>query len=253
VASPAEALAPAAPLLRLRALEVGYGGRALLPPISFEVRPGELWALVGPNGGGKSTLLGTVVGLLPPVGGGVDRPSGAVVGYVPQRTSVDMAVPARVIDLVRGGHDRGLSFLSPLHPLRGRAAVARAMAETRTEALAHQRFAALSEGQKQRVLLARALVGDPRLLVLDEPTSAMDLGAERAVFELLERLRRERDLAVIVVGHHLPVLLGRATHVALVDQDEGLAVTGPVHEVTRSPAFLARFGALLEPPPGRAR
>jgi zinc transport system ATP-binding protein len=243
------AIRPAGPaLLALRSLTVGHGGRAILPPLSLEVRSGELWALVGPNGGGKTTLLRTLVGLLPPVAGTVERPAGEAVGYVPQRSSVDPAVPERVIDLVRGGLDRGLSFLSPLYRRRRRGAVARVLAETSLEALAREPFATLSEGQKQRVLLARALVGDPRLLVLDEPTAAMDVAAERAVFALLERLRRERDLGVVVVGHHLPVLLRGATHVALVDKDDGLAVAGPAGEILRSDAFVARYGGGLAEP-----
>ena len=244
---------PPAPLLRLRSLVVGHGGRALLPPVSFDVRPGELWALVGPNGGGKTTLLRTAVGLLPPIAGAVERgavagrPAPVGIGYVPQRGSIDLAVPNRVIDLVRGGLDRGRSFLSPLHPRRCRAAVARAIADAALGALVDAPFSTLSEGQKQRVLLARALVGEPRLLVLDEPTSAMDLAAERAVFALLERLRRERELGMLVVGHHLQVLLRAATHVALVDQDDGLVLAGPLSLVIGSRAFADRFGTLLEP------
>jgi zinc transport system ATP-binding protein len=245
---------PRAPaLLGLRALEVGFGGRALLPPISFEVRPGELWALLGPNGGGKTTLLRTLVGLLPAVGGAVERPVGLAIGYVPQRSSIDPAVPERVIDLVRGGLDRGLSFLSPGFRRRHREGVARVLAETSLEALAREPFATLSEGQKQRVLLARALVGEPRLLVLDEPTAAMDVAAERAVFALLDRLRRERDLGVVVVGHHLPELLRGATHVVLVDKDDGTALAGPAATVIRSPSFVARFGGRFEPAPAEGR
>ena len=246
----------AVPLLRLRSLEVGYTGRALLPPVSLDVLPGEFWALVGPNGGGKTTLLRTAVGLLSPVRGLIERPPGLAVGHAPPRSSVDPAVPNRVIDLVRGGLDRGLSFLSPLASRRGREAVEKALSETGLEGLAREPFATLSEGQKQRVLLARALVGEPGLLVLDEPTSAMDLAAERAVFALLDELRRSRGLGVMVVGHHLHALLARATPVALVDKDDRLAIHGPRDRVTGSEAFVDRFGAFAVPArrdDGRAR
>lgn len=237
------------PLLRLRSLEAGHAGRAILPPISLDLLPGELWALLGPNGGGKTTLLRTVVGLLPPVGGAVERTPGVAVGYVPQRASIDPAVPNRVIDLVRGGLDRNLSFLSPLSPRRRGDAVAGALAACGVEELTGEPFATLSEGQKQRVLLARALAGDPQVLVLDEPTSAMDRNAERSVLSLLARLRRERELGLIVVGHHVQALLAHATHAALLDKDARLALHGPWHEVAGSEAFVDRFGAL--PPAAR--
>ena len=236
--------ADAPPLLAARGLEVGYRGRAILPPVDLAIRPGELWALVGRNGGGKTTLLRTLLGLLPRIRGALERGPAFRAGYVPQRSELDLSVPMRVLDLVRDGLDTGWSFLDPLARRRGAAAAEAALADTATTALARHAYAELSEGQKQRALLARALASSPSLLVLDEPTSAMDLAAERAVFDLLDALRARRDLGVLVVGHHLPVLLGRATHVALVDKDDGLAEAGPLDEVARTAAFQARYAGL---------
>lgn len=235
---------PGAPLLTARALVVGYARAPLLPAVSLELRPGEFWALVGRNGGGKTTLLRSLLGLLPPIAGEVRRRPGLRVGYVSQRAVVDGSVPARVIDLVRGGLDVGWSFLQPLRPFRLRDAVARAMRDADVLSLAERPFVELSEGQKQRALLARALASDPELLVLDEPTSAMDLAAERATFALLEELRRTRQVALAVVGHHLPILLGHATHVALLDRDTELAIAGPAQELLHAPAFTDRHPGL---------
>jgi zinc transport system ATP-binding protein len=209
------------------------------------VRAGDFWALVGRNGGGKTTLLRSLLGLLPPIAGEVRRRPRLRVGYVSQRAVVDGSVPARVIDLVRGGLDVGWSFLQPLRPLRLRAAVERALRDADVVGLAERPFVELSEGQKQRALLARALASDPELLVLDEPTSAMDLAAERATFALLEELRRTRQVARAVVGHHLPILLGHATHVALLDRDASVALAGPAQELLRSPAFEERHPGLV--------
>ncbi|MCB1154239.1 ATP-binding cassette domain-containing protein [bacterium] len=232
-------------LLTTSELEVGYGGRAFLPPLNWQVRRGEIWAVIGPNGGGKTTILRTVLGLNSAVGGRVKPSAGLRIGYVPQRETLDSAVPARVCDVVRSGADRGWSFLRPARLVHDHAALERAMDDTDVRRIRTHSYRALSEGQKQRVLMARALVGDPSLLVLDEPTSAMDLTAEGALFELVRQLVEGRDLSVIVVSHHLGVLARYATHALLVDKDEELLLAGSVDEIAASRECVERFGHVL--------
>lgn len=234
----------AAPLLQLSALEVGYCGAALLPPVAFEVQTGQCWAVLGRNGSGKTTLLRTVLGLLPPVSGSVQWGPGVRVGYIAQRSGVDASVPARVIDLVEEGLDSHWSFLRP----RGRnvrQAVQAALTEVGMADMARRPYQQLSEGQKQRVLLARALVADPHVLVLDEPTSAMDMVSEQAIFLLLDEVRQQRNLAVLVVGHHLAVLAAHATHLAVVDSDDHLVAVGAAPAVAQQAAVRALYGRLL--------
>ena len=230
------------PLLTCRQLVVGYAGQAMLPPFDLQVRPHQLWAVIGPNGSGKSTVLRTILSLLPPVAGELSR-ADTPIGYVPQRNDIDPAVPARVIDLVRGGVDHGWSFVSPLWALQRRHAVDAALGDTHIRELANEPWTHLSEGQKQRVLMAQALAGDPQLLVLDEPTSAMDVHAERSVFALLDELRQRRSLGVVVVGHNLGLLARHATHALFVDKDEAKVASGEVADVVQSAAFVERFGA----------
>ncbi|MCB9730905.1 MAG: metal ABC transporter ATP-binding protein [Deltaproteobacteria bacterium] len=236
------------PLLTLRQVRVGYSGQAILPPLGLAVRPGDVWALVGRNGAGKTTLMRTMLGLLPPVEGSIHTAPGLRRAYVPQRGDYDLTVPARVIDFARGGTDVGWSFLRPWHGKAERARVADAMERTDTVALSHRAFATLSEGQKQRVLIARALCSVPALLVLDEPTSAMDPANEAAVFALLDRLRQDLRVAVVIASHQLSFVPRYASHIALVDRDDGVALAGPAPDVMSSPTFRHRYGSLLDEP-----
>ncbi len=232
-------------LLQLDELCVGYGGRALLPALSLRIDRGDQWALLGPNGAGKTTLLKCLLGLLPPISGTARLEPGLTVGYVPQQASLNPGVPRRVVDLVRGGVDRDWSFLSPWFARRQRAVVDRAMRDANVATLADQQMATLSEGQKQRALVARALAVNPDLLILDEPTAAMDVEAERDLFELLTRLRQERDLAVMIVSHQLTVAARFATHGILVDKERQHALAGEMRDVACAPATVALYGPML--------
>jgi zinc transport system ATP-binding protein len=229
--------------LRLDGLVIGYQGRPLLPALSAEVRPGELWALIGRNGSGKSTLLRTLLGLLAPVGGRLSWGRSARVAFVPQRGDHEDAMPARAIDMVRSGVDRGWSFVDPFFVGRRREAIRAALHETHADALADEVFATLSEGQKQRVWLARALASSPSVILLDEPTSALDAVAEREAFELLDRLRRERGLALVLASHHMAFVPRFATHAVLVDRDDQVALAGPIAEVLGSATYRKHYGA----------
>jgi len=234
------------PLIACRGLAVGYGGRAILPSLDIEVRTGEFWALLGNNGSGKTTLIRTLLGLLPRVGGEIERAPETVMSYVPQRTELDPTIPNRVVDFVRSGRDRGWSFLDPFHA-DDHGATRKALRDARCDDLALQQLSHLSEGQKARAVLARALVSNPKVLVLDEPTSSVDAITERAVFELLDALRRERDLALIVVSHRSELFIGRATHAVYVDRVGGVAASGEFDAITRSAVFITRHGPIASP------
>jgi zinc transport system ATP-binding protein len=231
------------PLVSARNLVVGYRGRPILPALQFEIRTGEFWALLGNNGSGKTTLIRTLLGLLPRVDGEVYRSPETIFSYVAQRTELDPMIPGRVIDFVRSGLDRGWSFL---HPFRGNdhGATRTALVDARCDDLALQQMTQLSEGQKSRAILARALASNPNVLVLDEPTSAVDAVTERAVFDLLEALGRERQLALVVVSHRSELFVGRATHAIFMDRLGGVASAGSFDAIISSPVFLSRHGRI---------
>ncbi len=233
------------PIMSISKLEVGYLGRAILPPINLEIRAGELWGIAGSNGSGKSTLLKTILGLLPSVSGKTSRTERLRIGYVPQRTSLDLSIPARAIDVVRGGATRGWSFTNLLHTHHNARAIEEAMETTNVTSIATQQLAELSEGQKQRVLMARALVGDPHLLVLDEPTSAMDGQAETRMLALLDELRVKRAIGIVLVSHNLMAMSTVATHALMLDREHQLIISGDIRDVAVHHEVHEHFGRLM--------
>ena len=197
------------PAVQVTDLSVDLGGRLVLRGVDLQIRPGEVVAVLGTNGSGKSTLIRTIVGLLPAIRGEVRLFGTAVprfrqwhrIGYVPQRITAAGGVPATVQEVVSSGL---LSRRRLFRPLKAadRAAVEHAlelvdMADQRKDGVAE-----LSGGQQQRVLIARALVSDPDLLILDEPTAGVDL-ASQAIFADAIRERVAGGSTVVMVSHDL--------------------------------------------------
>lgn len=231
---------------------VGFDATLLMPPVDWRIARGEVWALVGDNGSGKTTLLRTLLGLHKTRGGTVTSGAQIAIAYMAQRQGLDAAVPMRVIDYVAGGAEQGWSFLrwGAVAAVRSRAL---ALAETLGfVALLKRPVHALSEGQKQRVALGRALMTRPDMLVLDEPTSAMDMATESDLLARLGELAQTDGMAILVVGHHLPALLRAATHWAWARGTHAGLVTGPRAALLNDAAFMARYGAVCLDLEGRA-
>jgi zinc transport system ATP-binding protein len=229
--------------LRCDRLVVGYAGRPLLPPCDLEIRRGRLTMVLGRNGAGKSTFFRTVLGLLPPVSGRVVRAPGARLAYVGQALELDRILPLRARDVVAWGTLNDWTFLGPASG-ESEAACQRALAEAGAAELADRNFHALSEGQKQRVLLARMLAAHPDIGFLDEPTAAMDAVAEEEAIGHLAGLARGRGLAVVMISHELALASRFADEVVFLDRDDGVVVNGPPPVVFAHPSFRRQFGAL---------
>ena len=227
-------------LVRLERAVIGYR-TPLLPPLDLSFRSGTTLGVVGPNGAGKTALLKSMLGLLPLLGGRLVFPTGRPprVGYVPQRDRLDQSWPLSVLDVVLMGRT---SLLGPLRRFGAadKTKAREALEEIGVGELADRPLYALSGGQHQRVLIARAIAAEPELLVLDEPTSAMDPAAERVLLELVEHLKRAHTLSVVLVTHQLTAVAGFATEVALVDRARGMFEVGPAREMM-TPQRLGRL------------
>ena len=230
------------PLVALRAGSVGYGGRVLLSGVELEVCAGDFLALVGPNGGGKTTVLRTLLGTLPLLGGRREAQQPLRVGYVPQRDQVDAVWPLTAGEVVLMGRTAGLGVLRRPGPA-DRAAVGRALGRVGIGDLAGRPYGELSGGQRQRTLIARALAAEPELLALDEPANGMDPAAELATMEVLDELHGGgAGLAIVMVSHRLDAVASHARRLAFVDRARGLWQVGPLDEMLRPEALSALYG-----------
>lgn len=229
------------PLLSLRQLEVGFTGRAILPPIAADLDRGTFWAIIGPNGAGKSTLVRTLLGLHPAVRGDVVRAGDLKPAYVPQQAALDPLFPIRVIDFVLMGRLQRRTLLGPARA-RDREAASRALAAVSASDLGGLLVRELSGGERQRVLIARALASETNFCVLDEPTAALDPASEREVLDLVASLRVSRGATVVMVTHLLDAGLARADRAMLLDADHRVALTGTPAEIRRSAAFARLSG-----------
>ncbi|HML94935.1 MAG TPA: metal ABC transporter ATP-binding protein [Thermodesulfobacteriota bacterium] len=228
-------------LIRLKDVTIGYDGKAILGPVGLSVGRGEFTGILGPNGGGKSTLLKTILGLVPPVSGSVDREPGIVFGYVPQNGHFDPLFPVSVEEVVSMGRYARVPAGRMLSKA-DRKCVDRSMEMAGVSRLARRTFRSLSGGEKQRTLIARAVAGEPDALVLDEPTAAVDVRGEAVIMELVESIRKESGAAVIMVSHFLRTAAKYAERIILVDADKGVFREGAKPELMTSGVLADFFG-----------
>lgn len=200
-------------LVELAAAALGYGSTPVLSGVDLAVARGDLLGVVGPNGAGKTTLLRGLLGLLRPLAGA--RRGQPRASYVTQHEQLDPLYPLTVAELVAQGGLRPAAGLRRPRPATP-AAVADVLAAVGLDGSASRPFGALSGGQLQRALLARALVAEPELLVLDEPTSGIDPQASDHVLALVRERVRARGCGAVIVSHDLPRLAATVERVAVV-------------------------------------
>jgi zinc transport system ATP-binding protein len=218
----------ASALIEAEALGIVYDGRPVLEHIDLTVKPGEIVTLVGPNGSGKTTLVRAVLGLMDPDNGVVRRRGGLSVGYVPQHIEIDATLPLTVRRFLRLG------------ARADRSAIDAVLAEVGAAALADAQCHTLSGGELRRVALARALLRSPDLLVLDEPTSGVDVAGQAALYRLIGRIRDTRGCGVLLVSHSLHLVMAATDRVLCLNRH--ICCEGHPEAVSRHPEYLALFG-----------
>lgn len=215
-------------LLSASELSVRQGGRQVLHGVDFTITAGEIVTVVGPNGSGKSTFLKALIGAIPPETGRITRAPGLRLGYVPQELVVDPALPMTVT-----------RFLNL--PQRASAEARRSALRTAgAEALADRQIADLSGGQQQRVLLARALLNQPQILLLDEPTKGLDQPGSAAFYQMIESLRDDLGCAILMVSHELHVVMSASDRVICMNGH--ICCEGHPEVVAQAEAYRALFG-----------
>ncbi len=215
-------------LLHLHAVDYYAGGRHVLQQVNLHLKPGQILTLIGPNGAGKTTLVKVALGLLPPSSGTVTRQRDLRIGYMPQKLQVDATLPLSV-----------QRFLQ-LAPRAAQHDIDTVLQETGASHLRNSQLRSLSGGELQRVLLARALLGKPQLLVLDEPTQGVDLKGQAELYRLITQIRDRHGCGVLMVSHDLHLVMSATDEVICLNQH--VCCHGHPEQVGNDPAYLELFG-----------
>ena len=209
---------------------VGFkaNGRTILDNISFAINRGEITTIIGPNGAGKSTLVGIISGLLNNYEGEVVRQKALKIGYLPQKLHLNPLMPLTV-----------QGFLS-LPVAQSKQAIAQALSDTRIDYLKNRSIHDLSTGELQRVLLARTTLGNPDLMILDEPTAGVDITGEADMYALIGELKNKLNCGVLLVSHELHLVMSQTDQVICLNKH--MCCSGQPELVQQHPEYLALFG-----------
>ena len=216
------------PLIEARGVNVRVGGRDIVTNIDLAIHSGEIVTLIGPNGAGKTTMIRIMLGLADPSSGTVERQAGVAIGYMPQQLPIDPTLPLPVS-----------RFLS----LSGRAGGGRRRSVLSEVGASHVWDTPLSDisgGELQRVLLARALLREPDLLVLDEPAQAIDVNGQAELYEMIAEIRDRRGCGILMVSHDLHLVMSATDRVVCINTH--LCCAGEPDLVSRDPSYIALFG-----------
>jgi zinc transport system ATP-binding protein len=207
----------------IKGLWVCRAEHAVLEDINLELEAADFLGLIGPNGGGKSTLLKVMLGLIKPDRGEIRifglTPEAARgrVGYMPQKTMFDQSFPVKVLDVVLMGRYSRTGLFQRYGP-EDRAAARRALEAVKMDDRAEREIGALSGGEQQRVFVARSLVSDPELLLLDEPTAGVDSAQQTEFYDLLSHLNHEMGIAIVLVSHDVTAISKYVSKIACLNQ-----------------------------------
>ncbi|MEQ6203460.1 metal ABC transporter ATP-binding protein [Sulfitobacter sp. HNIBRBA2951] len=216
-------------LLEVEGVSVRYGAKTVLSHVSLRVDAGEIVTIVGPNGSGKTSLLRAIIGAVTPAKGRVMRGDGVRIGYVPQKLHVDETLPITVSRFLK---------------LPGNVAaddIHHALSQAGVSELSNAQLSQLSGGQFQRVMLARALIGQPDLLLLDEATQGLDQRGSASFYKQIEQVRRDTGCAILMISHELHVVMSASDRVICLNGH--VCCEGTPAVVASAPEYRALFGS----------
>jgi zinc transport system ATP-binding protein len=215
-------------LISLNSVTIGYGNKVVLRDVDLTVKRGEIITIVGPNGSGKTSMMRALIGALVPNTGSVVRPKAMRVGYVPQKLNIDLSFPITVRRFMAVPKRASAEQVSEAASLVG------------IEGFLDQQIATLSGGQFQRALLARAIIGTPDLLLLDEPTQGLDQNGAARFYQLITELKAKLDCAIVLVSHDLHVVMSASDRVICLNGH--ICCEGAPNVVSSAPEYRALFG-----------
>jgi len=215
-------------LIEVKDLSVRYGARTVLSHVSLRVERGEIVTIVGPNGSGKTSLLRAIIGAVKPSQGRVIQGDGVKIGYVPQKLHIDETLPITVARFLK--LPGGVTATD----------ITQALAQAGVPNMAKAQLSQLSGGQFQRVLLARALIGEPDLLLLDEATQGLDQRGSASFYQQIEHVRQETGCAVLMISHELHVVMSASDRVICLNGH--VCCEGTPAVVASAPEYRALFG-----------
>lgn len=231
--------APSSPLLSLAGINLSRNGKIILQAVNLSVCAGEIVTLIGPNGAGKSTLVKIALNLLRPDSGAVERRAGLSIGYVPQKIEFDPTLPLTVRRFLKLER-RHLQAAQASTAQNLDQALVRALDQAGAPGLRDSPLQSISGGEMRRVLLARALLRDPDLLILDEPGAGMDINGQAELYRLVQAIRDRRRCGILLVSHDLYMVMAATDRVFCLNRH--LCCSGQPADVRRHPQFLALFG-----------
>jgi len=216
-------------IVRLEQVNISFSGKEVVKNVSFNLHTNCITTLIGPNGAGKTTLVKTVLGLIKPDSGSVWLKDELVIGYVPQKLHIDSTFPLTVQRFLQISRDLPST------------AIADAVASVNISDLLKSSIHGLSGGEMQRVLLARALLRNPHLLVLDEPVQGVDINGQIELYQLISDIRKQRGCSVLMISHDLHLVMSATDHVICMNQH--ICCSGHPEKITSDPSYIDLFGA----------
>ncbi len=219
-------------LAYLKEISLKINNRQILSDINLEIKQGEITTLIGPNGGGKTSIARILIGILKANSGTVFVSKNAKIGYMPQKITIEKTIPLRVIDFITltscNWQKKKTEEIDKLSSKLG-------ISNILTNSI-HQ----ISGGQLQKVLLISALINNPEILVLDEPTQYMDVSSQNDFYQIIEEIREQKKCAVLIISHDLHIVMQRTNQVICINQH--ICCKGTPESINQHPEYLSLFG-----------